>query len=422
MSEAALRARFGGEGLARVLARARDRLEKRDLVLDGAFTIENLSEREREELGALLGRTVGDGRVRVRLADLDAAIARMRYGTGLAGVLDAIGPPLRARAGEADRIRRVRQAPFDAVLGHPAIARHPRLAIWLDQIRRRGTLARAGRDPEGLLAEALAVLERLPADDIGLAVLAGSATGRTHALDRGEPLAALCDQAVAAIVDEPRPVSALDRRALWARVGVILDEVSATVLALGLRTDPALSIAPLLAAAADAGQPLPLTLRMLRGIDVLPAVGAPVVYACENPAVIEAAAARSFAPPLICLSGVPTSAGLRLVDALRAGGAEVRYHGDFDWEGVRIANALIQRGVRPWRFATEDYIEAIARTPVLQHLVGVRQQARWDGRLADVMEATDATIYEEQVLDALLADPRRDELPVAFRGVPRLRP
>lgn len=404
MSDAALRARFGGEGLARALARARDRLEKRDLVLDGAFTIEDLSEREREELGALLGRTVGDGRVRVRLADLDAAIARMRYGTGLAGVLEAIGPPLRARAGEADRIRRVRQAPFDAALGHPAIARHPRLALWLDQIRRRGTLARAGRDPEGLLAEALAVLERLPADDIGLAVLAGAATGRTHALDRGEPLTALCDQAVAAIVDEPRPLSALDRRALWARVGVILDEVSATVLALGLRTDPALSIAPLLAAAADAGQPLPLTLRMLRGIDVLPALGAPVVYACENPAVIEAAAARGFAPPLICLSGVPTSAGLRLIDALRAGGAEVRYHGDFDWEGVRIANALIERGVRPWRFATEDYIEAIARTPVLQRLAGVRQQARWDGRLADVMEAADATIYEEQVLDALLAE------------------
>ena len=50
-------------------------------------------------------------------------------------------------------------------------------------------------------------------------------------------------------------------------------------------------------------------------------------------------------------------------------GATLRYHGDFDWPGITIANAMIAHGCRPWRFAAADYDEALARlAPIVGEL------------------------------------------------------
>ena len=70
-----------------------------------------------------------------------------------------------------------------------------------------------------------------------------------------------------------------------------------------------------------------------------------LVRICENPVVIAAAADElgSRCPPLVCVGGQPSAAGWRLLDLLAAGGAEFRYHGDFDWGGIRIASAVRQR-------------------------------------------------------------------------------
>jgi Protein of unknown function C-terminus (DUF2399) len=40
-------------------------------------------------------------------------------------------------------------------------------------------------------------------------------------------------------------------------------------------------------------------------------------------------------------------------------GAELWYHGDFDWPGVAIAVDVITRyGGRPWRMSASDYLSA----------------------------------------------------------------
>ena len=47
-------------------------------------------------------------------------------------------------------------------------------------------------------------------------------------------------------------------------------------------------------------------------------------------------------------------------------GAELRYHGDFDWAGVAMANRLIAEvGVVPWRMGADDYTGALepSRSP-----------------------------------------------------------
>lgn len=54
------------------------------------------------------------------------------------------------------------------------------------------------------------------------------------------------------------------------------------------------------------------------------------------------------------------AAARALLRALRERGARFRYHGDFDWGGIRIANAVFALiDATPWRYTFRDYLEAV---------------------------------------------------------------
>jgi uncharacterized protein (TIGR02679 family) len=162
-----------------------------------------------------------------------------------------------------------------------------------------------------------------------------------------------------------------------------------------------------LAEAAREGLPFRITLHQLARSPLT--VAAPqVVSVCENPAVLRAAAERfgAAAAPLLCTEGRPSVACLRLLAALRAGGCVLRYHGDFDWPGLRIAASLLSdQGARPWRLGATEYLDAVAsiegQRPVLR---GTPAPSPWDPRLAEVMAQHGMVIHEEDVLAQLLAD------------------
>jgi uncharacterized protein (TIGR02679 family) len=131
--------------------------------------------------------------------------------------------------------------------------------------------------------------------------------------------------------------------------------------------------------------------------------------------VVVAAAAEelgSRCPPLVCVGGQPSAAGWRLLDLLAAGGAEFRYHGDFDWGGVRIAVAVRQRvgqgqaRWRPWRYDAGAYeaaaaVHAAGRLP---RLAGEPVATPWDPGLAAAMARHAVRVEEELSLDSMLAD------------------
>jgi len=84
-----------------------------------------------------------------------------------------------------------------------------------------------------------------------------------------------------------------------------------------------------------------------------------LVYACENPQVLQAAARAGVTGPLCCTSGNLAAVAVVVLDKLVAAGVDVRYHGDFDVDGVAIAARLFVRGVVPWRFGALDYGNAL---------------------------------------------------------------
>jgi hypothetical protein len=69
---------------------------------------------------------------------------------------------------------------------------------------------------------------------IALPALAAHITGDTKALSRGTGLATLVLRALALQTGSPRPVTAGERRELWDRPGVLVDDLASRVLVLNL--------------------------------------------------------------------------------------------------------------------------------------------------------------------------------------------
>ena len=343
-----------------------------------------------------------------RLLDSDAAMTARQVAELLCGPI--VNRPAQRRAA-----RQAREWMWDEL---EQVA-DPRLAGWIHHLRVSGTgtrlAAAAGMATDQLVTEALAVAALLPADGIALPRLAERATGDPHALDRGRQLRTLVLLAALHLTGEPMqmPPSLVTQRAVLATVGIYLDSVSTDVLVLGLRADGAGHVDRLLNQAADAGEPLRLTLRMLQGTPPSIRPTSQPVSVCENPSVVEAAAGRlgGRSSPLVCTDGIPTTAVLRLLAGTRRMGAFVRVSADFDAAGVRITNLLARHvSAIPWRYTADTYRQAIIARADRQRvrLTGQIPDVLLDPHLAAEMRRTRVAVYEEQQTDILLEDLRTD--------------
>ncbi|SBW22732.1 hypothetical protein FDG2_3048 [Candidatus Protofrankia californiensis] len=127
---------------------------------------------------------------------------------------------------------------------------------------------------------------------------------------------------------------------------------------------------------------------------------------CENPIVLASAADAlgRGCPPLVCVSGQPSAAVLRLLDLLTADGARFVYHGDFDWGGIHIGNGLRERVPwQPWRFDTQAYLATLARVTGGE-LTGRPVEASWDADLRPALQHHAVRVDEELVLADLIGD------------------
>lgn len=400
------------EALRPVWAVARDRLERNGVQPSGTVTVAGLDRSGRHALSGLLGRPVLRDQVRVDLASLDVVLRERSGVGGLVGVLETLGGPVRNRVAERSSSAAAREAPYAAVrawlASRPEVAAAPWLETWLAGVRRSGVLSRLERSHAATqLVRALEVADGLTAGTtaagpVARTELAARCTGDAHALDEGSVLAVLVVRALAAASDEPLPVTASARRALWECYGVSADSVSSTCLVLGIRPAGSTPVARRLRDAADAGDPVHLT-GWDMGRDSLEVDPAASVLVCENPRVLEAVAeAYGGTMPAVCSAGMPGLVAMEVLRRLAAGGAALHYHGDFDWPGIAIANRLMdQVSVRPWHMTAGDYVAGVrADGPPL---LGSPTNALWDPALAPAMRVHRVAVHEESVLDVLVA-------------------
>ncbi|WP_079035161.1 TIGR02679 family protein [Streptomyces hirsutus] len=393
---------LGDPGLAWLVGRARQRMA-RGRPLTGSVSLSAPDASQRRAAERLLGRAPRTGgSLSVRLDTVDAVLRRSGVSPdGLAAAVVALTGPVTLRAETRDREERAWEEAY-APLG----TLDAELAPWAERMRGDGLVRRLARTPEAagpLVEAAVRALRALPVSPpTSRATFAARNLSGAHALDEGTPLATLVLSGLRSLTGFPDGAGAQWRREAWASAGLLMDDLSSTVLTLNLRGTPPLDWM------ADAGEPTVLTLRSLtRHPPALVVPTTEIVHVCENPAVLSAAADAfgSACPPLVCLQGQPSAAALTLLRGLFAQGAGLLYHGDFDWGGVRIAVAL-GRSVpwQPWRYTAAHYRAAAARAAEAPDLTGPPAATPWDPALAVALAECGVRVEEEAVLDDLLAD------------------
>jgi uncharacterized protein (TIGR02679 family) len=435
----------------------RVRLERGGLVPDGTVEVD-LDEEAAQGLTGLFGGTakrILAGRRRLDLAVLDQALRASNVQAGLVTVVeDLTGAPLVDRSAVRAKDAQDRSeltAALDAALSQAGCAS----AVWAGDfstaVRRTGLLSRAGDEASvvvtclGRVLRELVVAGTLPLDaplpddaptnltgdttaaPLGeLGELATRCCGNAHALDDDKILSHLVLRAAALALGLQRPETSAQKRALWEQVGVSPDTVSGTVLVWDMRPAGDDAWSSMMRQRADLGLVTHLTMQELERAGVLepsapvrpsapdrcvPACAKPgsIVWACENPQVLQAAARAGTPGPLLCTAGNPSAVGWRLLHQLVGTGVEVRYHGDFDWPGVSIAGRLYAMGVHPWRMTADDYRAAAGATDVDSELsLGGREAPTdWDPDLATAMRTLGVAVHEEAMTSVLLADLRR---------------
>jgi uncharacterized protein (TIGR02679 family) len=392
-----------------LLARMRTRLENSG-ELTGWLVRPSASSAERMAASRLAGNAVRAGQsASVSLDDLDEMLRRSGiWPEGLVSAVVALtGSVVSRQDRSAERDAWLRVADTLRQIS----SEHASLGVWVEGVIRTGALKRAaGSAPAALrLAEQLVVVSAaLPSQGESVAAFATRLFTNSHALDPQAPLGTVAARLAAAqgeLHTDAVQDSARWRREAWQSVGLVVDELSSTVLVVGLPGNDSGPTARALAALHDSGQPTLLTLRQLNTDSV--GKTPPHVYVCENAAVVAAAADRLGAtcPPLVCAGGQPGAAVIALLEMLSAGGAVIHYHGDFDWDGLATARAFARRAAWvPWRFDSDAYTEALALAPESAPLTGTPVESPWDRSLSTTMGLAGRKVEEEMVLDLLLGD------------------
>ena len=410
---------LGGDHFALLRRRLRRRFERAPLDAEvDSFRIGNLTREEHAALASLLGRPLryaNSLQVDVRL--VDALFQNAGIATSLRDALVQLDGPITNLA----TTRLTLQALWSDVLSACA---HRELIELLQAPEGIGLLKRLSRQsPPAALQlchRVEAVLQRLSASGITRSQLAAEVLGDAHALDSGQPTATLVLavwRQVIAGTDanhdcadiEPTEGSEMGRdigaerdRDVWAKAGVLVNELARPVLFLNLplrdaeRRDP------------SPGEPAYASLRSLLRSPPRWDVANRKVYVCENPNLVAIAADR-WGPdcaPLVCTDGMPAAAQRCLLSQLAKARAQLCYHGDFDWPGIRIGNHVMrEHDAQSWRFGAVDYEAAVdGATGLGQTLTGTAVRALWDDELMAAMQRHRLSIAEEALAGSLLGD------------------
>lgn len=404
---ARLRSTLGSPEITRLVDALQRRLEL-GRPLTGILTLSAASAAERDAVDTLLGRKSTRG-ASLQI-DLDFLLLTLREAR-ICDDLDTAVEALRGSVTDRRVLASERAAAWSALWRGVAdrFDGQPALQLWLARLEGLGTLKRLCNDnpvTAGALMEEIArIVNALPATAEPLPSFSARLFGDAHALDPGTVRATLAVRAVARLGGIQLVDDAESRRAAWASMGVMCDELSTPALVLNLPASVETPLGQLLRAASLSGEPIHVSLRLLLrySLGSEPLLRGRDVFVCENPTIVALATARlgHGCAPLVCVNGQFATPALVLMRQLRNAGARLHYHGDFDPSGLVIARRVMaESGAQAWRFGVADYLTA----PKSVKFVGSPGATPWDPPLQDAMRADGHMVHEEAVFDALVVD------------------
>ncbi|SPA23344.1 conserved hypothetical protein [Cupriavidus taiwanensis] len=404
---------LGGDDRASLRARLRRVFERErpEAPIAGVVNLRGLPPAHMETLRLILGRPYRHAdSISFCLEDVDWALHRAGLAPSLRIALEMLDGPIVNK----EKARTDERLAWEGVADS---CQDPPLQRFLESSLGRGLIKRLStRSPERariLCRHAAEVLQRLPLKGVPLAQLAAETHGDAHALDRNRPIASLVlavlrqssttpddeNDDTTRTADEVAEERARDT---WARAGVLVNELARPALCLNLPMRPSDRSRFM------RGEPGYLTLRQLVRNPETWEVAGIAVFVCENPEVVTIAANALGAScaPLVCTDGMPAAAQRHLLTSLKRSGADLHYHGDYDWEGIRIGNHVMRAyGTNAWRFGAAEYERVVAATRDKDFpATGEPVLATWEPELTTMMKLRSQFRAEERVVEDLLGD------------------
>ena len=260
-----------------------------------------------------------------------------------------------------------------------------------------------------LCVEALDRLVKYQGRRQWLPVFAAILTGDPHALDMQNPLGRLLFYGLHHMFQLPETEYQAERRKiLFSKAGLEEDDLSSNVIVAGLKVKAGDLREQLFNSAVETASPLVLPLRFLEQPTTWDFMA---VYVMENPSVfstlLDYLGGDSKIPAMVCSSGQPSVAALKLLDQLAAAGCIIYYSGDFDHKGLEIGQRLAERysaSFCPWFFNTAAYLQTYRKVKMSpeqsKKLAGL--EVSWDDRLIKTMLEAGAIVYQEVLLEQMV--------------------
>lgn len=210
----------------------------------------------------------------------------------------------------------------------------------------------------GYLKEAIGICSVI-SYPVQLAVLSARVTGNPHYFDKSNPAGRLLLQGISYISGIKLTGLSETEKEIYSAFNIEPDTVSGAAAAIGVRLfDSGHHEHPGYKYFADNGEVCLISVSGLSKIEYADCDGK-TVYIVENPMVFSALSdtVAECGSCLVCTFGQIKYSGLRLIDMLSESGCRILYSGDFDPEGMQIADRIVSRNknIRPWRMSPEDY-------------------------------------------------------------------
>ena len=256
----------------------------------------------------------------------------------------------------------------------------------------------------------LDLLEQRTQGMVRLAVLSAHATSDPHALDSGTLCGKLFLRLLSFRSGLAVPANAEQRDRLYYENGILYDSISSLVTQTGLVLLAGTAEHPACSLFRQRREIYTLSLANLSGLTGARSPSGKV-YIVENEMVFTQLCdhVSQFHSPLICTSGQPSVAALRLLDLLAREGTQLFYSGDFDGKGLSIAAQLCVRYpnlLKPWHMEIADYdrcrsdiLLSKSSRSLLQGCVGTALEAA-----AEAVKQFDRAGYQELLIPLLETD------------------
>lgn len=243
-----------------------------------------------------------------------------------------------------------------------------------------------------------------------LPMFASQITKNPHAFDQGTERGILLQYGLMFVLNVEKPANAEERAELFYNGGILINEVANYTLCCGLEAYVDGQIHLGWNGFKSNGEVMLVSLKNLSSIDrIVSPFGK--VFVFENPAVFSTILDKfpDQNLPLVCTGGQLKLASLLLLDLLKDENTIIYYSGDFDPEGLGIADKLKTRykdNLILWRYSCNDYMKTISKEKInsirMSKLANLKDQEL--KTLSKELGVYGVAGYQELLIDELIDD------------------